>query len=261
MTPFRLSANISMLFADRPFLDRIGAAAAAGFPAVECQFPYAEPAEAIAARLDAAGLMMNAINTPLGDTNRGEFGFAALPGRRDAFRAGVDRALAYACALKVGTIHCMCGVPAADAAAQARRTFLDNLRWAAPLARDAGVDLVIEPLNARDRPGYFVARSDAVADLLAELGEPNVKLLFDIYHIQIMEGDILRRIERHWPIIGHVQIASAPLRREPDEGELAYPVILEELATRGWAAFVGAEYNPRGRTEDGLAWARPWLGP
>jgi hydroxypyruvate isomerase len=242
-SPFRLSANISMLFADLPFLDRIDAAADAGFPAVECQFPYAVPVEDIVARLDARGLPMNSINTPLGDTSRGEFGLAALPGRKYDFRSGFEQALAYATRLKVATIHVMSGVPAAL------------------LARAAAVDIVIEPLNSRDRPGYFVSRSDGVANLLRDIDEPNVKLLFDIYHIQIMEGDILRRMEKHWPIIGHVQIASVPDRHEPDEGEIAYPAILAELAARGWDRFVGAEYNPRGKTIDGLGWAKPWLAP
>ena len=248
-----------MLFAEHPFPDRIDAAAAAGFRAVECQFPYSVAASELAARLAATGLPMNSINTPLGDLSRGEFGFAALTGREAAFREGFEKALAYAARLGVGTIHCMSGVPDPDKRTAARATFLDNLRWAAPLARAAGVELVIEPLNSRDRPGYFVSRSDDVVDLLAELGEPNVKLLFDVYHLQIMEGDIFRRMERHWPHIGHVQIASVPSRREPDEGELACPAILAELARRGWDRFVGAEYNPRGRTEDGLGWAAPWL--
>jgi hydroxypyruvate isomerase len=249
-----------MLFAEHPFPDRIDAAAAAGFLAVECQFPYAVAADELAARLAATGLPMNSINTPLGDLSRGEFGFAALPGREAAFRAGLEKALTYAARLGVGTIHCMSGVPDADGRPAARATFLNNLRWAAPLARAAGIELVIEPLNSRDRPGYFVSRSDDVVELLTELGEPNVKLLFDIYHLQIMEGDIFRRMERHWPMIGHVQIASVPDRHEPDEGELAHAAILGELARRGWDRFVGAEYNPRGRTVDGLAWAAPWLG-
>lgn len=256
---FRLSANISMLFAEHPFPQRIGAAARAGFPAVECQFPYAVPVEEIAARLAAHGLPMNSINTPMGDAARGEFGFAALPGRRDSFRRGFEQALEYGARLRVATIHCMSGMPPADALTDARVTFLDNLRWAAPLAKAEGIDLVIEPLNARERPGYFVSRSDAVVELLGELGESNVKLLFDFYHIQIMEGDLIRRLDRHWPVIGHIQIASVPLRREPDEGEVAHAAILGEVAARGWAGFVGAEYNPRGRTEDGLGWARPWL--
>jgi hydroxypyruvate isomerase len=257
--PFRLSANISMLFPDRPFPLRIAAAGKAGFAAVECQFPYEFDRDAIAAALADAGLPMNSINTPTGDLSRGEFGFAALPGRRDAFRAGFERALEWGAALRVATIHCMSGAPGPGDAAPARAAFLENLRWAAPLARAEHIDLVIEPLNSRDRPGYFVSRSDDVASLLAELGEPNVKLLFDVYHIQIMEGDVLTRLARHWPAVGHVQVAGVPARTEPDVGELAIGNILRDLAARGWSGFVGAEYNPAGATEAGLGWAAPWL--
>ena len=256
---FRLSANISTLFAELPFLERAAAAARAGFRAVECQFPYAFSASEIAARVTDAGLVMNGINTPAGDPARGEFGFAALPGRASDFRGGFEQALEYGRVLGVSTIHVMSGAPAPEASGKARDAFLENLAWASAVARGAGVTLLIEPLNSRDRPGYFVSRSDAVADLLADLGRDNVKMLFDIYHVQIMEGDLLARIGRHWPLIGHVQIASVPGRREPDEGEIAYASVLAELSARGWAGFVGAEYNPRGRTIDGLGWARPWL--
>ena len=248
-----------MLFAELPFLDRIAGAANAGFRAVECQFPYAFPAQEIAARLAAHGLVMNGINTPMGDPAKGEFGHAALPGREADFRAAFDRALDYARVLGVQTIHCMSGVPQPNERARARDTFLKNMAWASDSAHAAGVTLVIEPLNSRDRPGYFVSRSDEIAALLADLARDNVKLLFDIYHIQIMEGDLIRRIDRHWPIIGHVQIASVPERQEPDLGEVALHRVLEEFARRGWSGYVGAEYNPRGQTLAGLGWARPWL--
>lgn len=254
-SPIRLSANISMLFAELPFLDRIGAAARAGFRAVECQFPYDFPAAEIAARLVDHRLVMNGINTPAGDT----FGLAAMPGRQADFRAGFELALDYGRRLEVETLHCMSGAPPLGERAAAKAVWLENLTWASGLARGAGVTLVIEPLNARDRPGYFISRSDEVVELLAELGCANVKLLFDVYHIQIMEGDLLRRLERHWPFIGHAQIASVPGRHEPDEGEVAFTAVFEALAARGWPGFVGAEYNPRGATLEGLAWARPWL--
>jgi 2-dehydrotetronate isomerase len=257
--PFILSANISTLFPERPFLDRIDAAADAGFRAVECQFPYAFEAREIADRAAARGLVFNGINTPTGDLSRGEFGLAAMPGAGDRFRAGFERALAYGRTLGVSTIHCMSGAPPAEARDRARETFLENLRWASGAAQRSGIVIVIEPLNARDRPGYFVSRSDEVVGLLEELRCDNVRLLFDVYHIQIMEGDLLRRIERHWPFIGHVQVASVPLRREPDEGEVAMDRVLEAFAERGWAGFVGAEYHPRGSTADGLGWARRWL--
>ena len=256
---FRLSANISMLFADRHFPRRIEAAAAAGFPAVECQFPYAFDRAEILSALNGHGLPMNSINTPVGDLQRGEFGFAALPGKQDQFRSTFEKALEWGAALGVETIHCMSGAPGADDLSAARKTFMNNLSWAAPLAQAQNINLLIESLNSRDRPGYFVSRSDDVAALIAELGEPNVKLLFDIYHIQIMEGDISCRLERHWPVIGHVQVAGVPARNEPDVGELAISNIMIGLAKMGWRGFVGAEYNPVSQTEDGLGWARPWL--
>ena len=257
-TSFTLSANISLLFAERPFAERIGAAAAAGFKAVECQFPYAVPAAEIASELARHKLVMNGINTPPGDPAKGEFGMAAMSGQEARFRREFAEALAYAATVGAPMVHCMSGISGPDRAA-ARRTFLKNLGWASDEARKAGVTLLIEPLNAIDRPGYFVSRSDEVVELLGDLACDNVKLLFDVYHIQIMEGDLLRRLDRHWGHVGHVQLASVPKRHEPDEGEVAFAAILDALSARGWAGFVGAEYLPRGRTEDGLGWASPWL--
>jgi hydroxypyruvate isomerase len=252
MTPLRLSANISMLFREVAFADRIAAAAAAGFAAVECQFPYDVPADVLARRLEDAGLPMIGLNTPPGET----FGAAALPGQEARFRAEFGQALAYATALRVPAIHVMSGVTG-GASEAARRSFVANLRWAADEA--PGHTLLIEPLNTRDRPGYFVSRSDEVAERLAEVDRPNVKMMFDLYHVQMMEGDLTARIDRHFPLIGHVQIASVPGRHEPDLGEVAYERVFEALQARGWAGFIGAEYNPRGETLAGLGWARPWL--
>ena len=251
---FTLSANISMLFPDLPFLERIGAAAAAGFRAVECQFPYAVEARDVAAALQAHGLVMNGINTPPGET----FGSAAMAGEEARFRDDLERALTYAQVIGARMIHCMSGMTG-GMSASARETFLRNMAHASERAAACDITLLIEPLNAVDRPGYFVSRSDDVVALLDELKAPNVKLLFDIYHIQIMEGDLLRRMERHWPHIGHVQIASVPHRQEPDQGEINLPIILQTLETRGYKGFVGAEYNPRNDTLSGLNWARAWL--
>ena len=257
---FTLSANISMLFPDLPFVERIGAAAAAGFRAVECQFPYAFSASDVAGELARHGLVMNGINTPQGDPARGEFGMAAMPGLQSRFRDEFEQALAYAGSVGARMIHVMSGMTGGQTT-QARDAFFENFAWAAAKARAEGVTLLIEPLNAVDRPGYFVSRSDDVIALLGELACDNVKLLFDVYHIQIMEGDLLRRIDRHWPHIGHVQLASVPRRHEPDEGEVAFAAILDELNRREYAGFIGAEYNPRGKTQDGLGWAMPWLKP
>jgi hydroxypyruvate isomerase len=257
---FTLSANISMLFPQLPFLQRIGAAAQAGFRAVECHFPYAIPARDVAAELARHGVVMNGINTPPGDPSKGEFGVAAVPGQEARFRAEFAQALDCAQALGARMIHVMSGVTGGLTPA-ARETFLANLTHASAQAAACNICLLIEPLNNVDRPGYFVARSDDVASLLEELGAPCVKMLFDIYHIQIMEGDLLRRLARHWPHIGHVQLAGVPERHEPDLGEINVGAILTALEERGYEGFVGAEYNPRGDTVAGLTWAKPWLAP
>ena len=255
---FTLSANISMLFPDLPFAERIGAAARAGFRAVECQFPYATPAREVADELARHGLVMNGVNTPQGDPSRGEFGMAAVPGAQARFRDEFEQALAYAGIVGARTVHVMSGMTGGQTK-EARDAFFENVFWASHKARLADITLLIEPLNAVDRPGYFVARSDDVVALLGELGCDNVKLLFDVYHIQIMEGDLLRRLDRHWPHVGHVQLASVPRRHEPDEGEVAFAAILDDLSARDYQGFVGAEYNPRGSTQAGLGWAAPWL--
>lgn len=254
MTTARLkfSANISMLFCERPFLERIDAARDAGFDAVECHFPYDLDRREVRARLDASGLPMNGVNTSPG--NAGEFGLAAIPGREDDFHKAMDQALEWAVAIGASTIHVMAGCPAPQDRAWALDTYLQNLESACRMARGAGVTLLIEPINARDRPGYFLTRSEEAAEIIAELRAPQLKMMFDFYHVQIMEGDLLRRLDRHWDVIGHVQFASVPDRREPDEGEVAYGAIFQALAARGWAGWAAAEYRPRARTEDGLGW-------
>ena len=249
----RLAANISMLFREHGFADRITAAADAGFPAVECQFPYEVEADVLAARLAQAGVPMIGLNTTPGD----RFGSAAVPGLEARFREDFQLALRYAQAMDTRAIHVMSGVPDAPRDA-ARETFLANLRWAAEVA-PADMTLLIEPLNSRDRPGYFVSRSDEVVELLTDLACPNVKVMFDIYHVQIMEGDLITRLARHFDHIGHVQIASVQGRHEPDEGEICLDGVFTALEAQGWGGYVGAEYNPRGDTVGGLGWAEPWL--
>ena len=255
----RFTANLAFLFTERPFLERIDAAAAAGFRRVECHFPYDLPAEVIRARCEAAGVAMTGLNTAPGGA--GEFGLAGLPGREDDFRRALDQALAYAVALGCSVIHVMAGVVAPPDRAAARATYLRNLRWAAQRARGTGVHLVLEPLNHRDRPDYLVTGSDQIAAILEEVGAPEVGLLFDVYHVQIMEGDLIRRIERHRAVIGHVQLAAVPSRAEPDEGEVAVGAILGALDAVGYAGLVGLEYRPRGRTEEGLGWLDAYGGP
>lgn len=248
------SANIAFLFADRPFLERIDAARAAGFDMVECHFPYEFPIDVLKARLEGAGVAMTGLNTAPGDVAKGEWGLAGVPGREAEFAAHWRDALTYATALGTPKIHVMAGVlPAAEHKA-ALKTYVANIRRAAREAAGHGVTILLEPLNGRDKPAYLVSRSDKIAEIIAEIGEPNVKLLFDVYHVQIMEGDLIRRLEKHRDVIGHVQIAAVPSRHEPDEGEVAYKAIFDTLAAIGFTDPVGLEYKPRGRTEDGLGW-------
>lgn len=256
MRNLRFSANISMLFTDLPFLERIDRARAAGFDAVECHFPYAFEIAAIKAKLEANGLVMNAINTAPGDVQGGDWGSAAMPGRTDKFKADLEQALDYATALSIPAIHCMAGVRPKEDHATMRGVFIANMRYASERARAANVVLLVEPLNIRDKPNYFVSRSDDVVSLLGAIDCENVKLLFDVYHIQIMEGDITRRLRQHWPCIGHIQIASVPDRHEPDDGEIAYPFVLQEIARRGWTGFIGCEYRPRHAGAEEFGWLR-----
>ncbi len=255
----RFTANIAFLFPELPFLERIDAAAHSGFRRVECHFPYDIPVETIRGRCTAAGVAMTGLNTAPGGP--GEFGLAGLPGRQADFHAAFTQALDYAKGLGCSVIHVMAGVVAGLDRAQAERTYVANLRWAAGEARGSGITLVLEPLNHRDRPDYLVTGSDQIARLIGEIGEPGVKILFDVYHVQIMEGDLIRRIERHRDLIGHVQLAAVPSRAEPDEGEVALGAILETLDAVGYAGLVGLEYRPRGRTEAGLEWLAPYGGP
>ena len=251
----RLTANVAFMFADLPFLDRIDAAAAAGFKSVECHFPYDIPVERLVDRLRSAGVAMTGLNTAPGDVSAGEWGLAGAPGRESDFEQHFQEALTYAIAVGASVIHVMAAVLKDQSeVAEARRTYVANLRKAALKAAPFGIVLLLEPLNSRDKPGYLVSRADDLATLIAEIGQPNVKLLFDIYHIQIMEGDLTKRLERHAPIIGHVQLASVPDRVEPDTGEVDLNHILRMLDRIGYQKLIGLEYKPRGDTVAGLAW-------
>lgn len=250
----RFAANLGMLFADRPLLERIGAAKAAGFEAVELQLPYAEPASAMRAELERHGLPMLGLNTSLG--REGESGLAALPGREQDFADSFRQALDYAVAINGSAIHCMAGLVPPEQRPAAERTFIENLKRAADLAAAKRITLLIEPINARDRPNYFLTRPEQAAGIIDQVGSANVKLQFDFYHTQISGGDLLKRFEKHLPWIGHVQIAAVPSRAEPDEGEINYPAVLEAVDRLGYRGYVAAEYKPRGRTEDGLGWMK-----
>jgi len=247
----RFSANLGFLWTELALPDAIAAAADAGFDAVECHWPYGVPADETAAALSAAGLTMVGFNTVRGDVAAGDNGLAALAGRSSEAHAAIDQALDYAELTNTRNVHVMAGVAEGG---EAKRAFLDNLAYAAERARARGIGILIEPLNHRDAPGYFLKRSDDAAVLIGDLGEPNVRMMFDCYHVQIMEGDLIRRLERHLPLIGHIQIAAVPSRQEPDEGEIAYERLISEIDRMGYAGFIGAEYRPRSTTEAGLAW-------
>jgi hydroxypyruvate isomerase len=250
----RLAANLNWLFAERPFMERFGAAAAAGFSAVELLTPYEHAAAAVQAVLGRHGLTQLGINTPVG--REGESGLAALPGREREWQDAFARALDYAIAIGARSVHCLAGVVPPEKRPAAETVYIANLARAAEAAAKAGIMLLIEPLNPRHRPDYFLTRVEQAADIVRKVGAP-LRIQFDFYHVQIVSGDLIRRFESHLPLIGHVQIASVPERREPDEGEVNYQAILAALDRLGYAGFVGCEYRPRTRTEAGLAWARP----
>lgn len=256
----RFAANLSMLFNEVAFLDRFSQAAGAGFRGVEFLFPYDYPAAAIRARLDGHGLVQALFNAPPGDWAKGERGIAINPDRRAEFRATMASALDYARALGCPRVHVMAGLMtgALDRGA-AEDTYVDNLRDAADMAAAVGVICLIEPLNDRDVPGYFLTDSGAARRIIERVGRDNLRLQLDLYHRQIMRGDLAEAIRSFLPITGHIQIAGVPGRHEPDFGEINYPFLFDLLDELGYDGWVGCEYRPRGATTDGLAWARRWL--
>jgi hydroxypyruvate isomerase len=253
----RFAANLGYLFTERPLLERFGAAAAAGFTAVELQFPYDQAPAAVKAELDRHGLKQLGVNTVVGN-RAGDAGLGAVPGRERDWDAAFKQALDYAVAIGGTAIHCMAGrVPPHERPA-AEKTFVANLSRAADMAAAKGITLLIEPINPRDRPDYYLTRVEHAADIVARVARENVRIQFDFYHVQIVGGDLIRRFERHLPLVAHVQVAAVPSRREPDEGEVNYGEVFAAIDSLGYRGFVGAEYRPRGRTENGLGWARPY---
>ena len=249
----KLSANLGFLWKELSLPDAIRAASAAGFEAVECHWPYEFEAQDVKSALSETGLEMLGLNTVRGNLEAGENGLSALTGREDEARAAIDQAIEYA--VKIGTkkIHVMAGF-AEGAAAYA--TFVSNLRYGLEKATPHGITLVIEPLNHYDAPGYFLKSAGQAAGIIAEIGSDGLKLMFDCYHLQIMQGDISRLLEKMMPITGHIQIAAVPSRAEPDEGELDYRNILKLIDNLGYNGFIGAEYKPRGTTDEGLGWMK-----
>lgn len=249
----RFAANLTMMFNEYAFLDRFQAAADAGFKAVEFLFPYDYPADVIAGQLRKAGLQQALFNMPPGDWAAGERGLAALPGRSEEFKAAVDRAIRYAGIIGAPTLHMMAG-NADSADPVAAQSYRNALAFAADSTEAAGLTLVIEPINSRDMPGYFLCDFDHAHDLVTELGRPHVKLQFDVYHRQILHGDVIMGLRQMMPRVGHIQVASVPGRNEPGTGELNDARIFAEIDALGYQGYVGCEYRPAGRTEDGLGW-------
>lgn len=257
----KLAANLTMMFTDRPFLDRFDAAAAAGFKAVECLSPYDAPATAIHERLDRTGLELVLFNMGIGDWTAGDRGIGANPERVAEMARSLDQARAYANATGCKRLHLMAGKFPEGADRQAwHRTFVSNIRQAADALVGDGIDVMLEPINTRvDIPGYFYASTAAALELMEAVDRPNVKLQYDIYHMQIMEGDLARTIERLLPRIGHIQLADNPGRNEPGTGEINYPWLLAKLEALGYDGWIGCEYRPVGDTLAGLGWARSYL--
>jgi hydroxypyruvate isomerase len=255
----RFAANLSMMFADRPFIDRFRAAAEAGFTAVEFLFPYGFEPHEIRSRLKEHGLVQVLFNLPPGDFDAGERGIACLPDRTDQFRRGVAEALAYADALDCENLHCMAGlIPADRSDEELNLAYRANLAYAAAECRASGRTLLIEPINRRDMPGYFLNTTTMARRVLEDVGAENLKLQLDLYHCQISEGDLTTQIRANADLTAHVQIAGVPERHEPDTGEVNYRFLFDVLDETGFNGFVGCEYRPRGYTEDGLQWFEPF---
>ncbi len=253
----RLCANLSMMFNEVPFLDRFAAAAKAGFKGVEFLFPYDNTAAEIRQRLDDAGLTQVLFNGPPGNWAAGERGTASLPGRQQEFRDGILRALDYAGALGNTMVHVMAGIPPAELRpGVAAATYVANLAWAAEQAAPRGVTLVIEPINHRDMPGFFLNTMAQGAAIVEALGRDRLGLQFDVYHCQITEGDVTKRMAALLPVIAHMQIADVPARHEPGTGEIGWRYVFAEMDRLGYDGWVGCEYRPAGDTVAGLRWRR-----
>ncbi|MDT3677839.1 MAG: hydroxypyruvate isomerase family protein [Burkholderiaceae bacterium] len=253
----KFAANLSWLYTELPFFDRFEAAARDGFRAVEFLFPYEHSAVEIRSALLANGLEQALFNAPPGEARAGERGLASLPDRVDAFRASIDQALEYAAVLGCARLHVMAGVVRDDTRrAGQHATYVDNLRWACRRLAGAAVTVLIEPINRRDVPGYLLTTQADAHAIVAEVGEPNLKVQMDLYHCQVVEGDVSTKIRRYIAGVGHIQIAGVPERAEPDIGELHYPYLFALLDELGYDGWVGCEYRPRNGTRNGLGWLR-----
>ncbi|KFE52865.1 2-oxo-tetronate isomerase [Pseudomonas syringae] len=255
----RFAANLSMLYPQHDFLARFAAAAADGFEAVEYSFPYDFSPQELKQQLSDNGLVQALFNAPPGDWAAGERGTASLPGRESEFRSGFERALDYASVLGNDRIHVMAGLLPSEALRERHQAvYLENLGYAAEQAAKAGITVLIEPINTRDMPGFFLNRQDQAQAIRKQVGAANLKVQFDFYHCQIVEGDVISRLRRDFAEVGHIQIAGVPDRHEPDLGELNYAWLFEEIDRLGYTGWIGCEYRPKGDTSEGLQWLRDW---
>ncbi|MFP5249074.1 MAG: 2-oxo-tetronate isomerase [Acidobacteriota bacterium] len=257
----RFAANLSLMYREHDFLDRFAAAARDGFTAVEYLFPYEFPAAEIAARLQQHGLQQVLFNAPPGDWNAGDRGNTAIPGREKEFREGFARALEYARVLECPRIHAMAGlIPEGGDRARFRATYIDNLAWAAEKAAAAGVDVLIEPIALRNIGGYFLNLQAEAHAIVAEIGKPNLKVMLDLFHCQVAEGDLTIRIRKYLSEkpcrVGHIQVAGVPERHEPDTGEVNYAYLFDVIDELGYPGWIGCEYIPQAGTSEGLGWLR-----
>lgn len=251
----KFAANLSFLFTEVPFLERFESAARAGFGAVECLFPYAWPADDIRSRLDACGLPLVLHNLPAGDWEAGDRGLACNPGRVDEFRASVALGIRYATALGVRQLNCLAGLAAPGVAdALLHRTLVANLRYAAAEFKHAGLNLLLEPINLFDMPGFYLNRMAHALAILDEVGADNAWVQYDIYHAQRMQGELAATLQKHLGRIGHIQIADNPGRHEPGSGEINYAFLFAHLDRLGYSGWVGCEYRPTASTQAGLGW-------
>jgi hydroxypyruvate isomerase len=256
----KFSANLTFLYQDKPFLERFAAAAADGFPAVEYLGPYAEPKEKVAAALENAGLEQALFNVPSGDWAGGERGIACLPDRVEEFRTGLAIAIDYAKALDCPKLNVICGLVKPGADLQVLEDVLvENLRYAAPRLAEAGITLLIEPINLRDIPGFFLSTTRHAERILERVGHDNLYIQYDFYHMQVMQGDLVPTYERLRDRIAHVQVADNPGRNEPGTGEINYRYVFAALERLGYDGYVGCEYKPRSGTSEGLSWMKELL--
>ncbi len=256
----RFAANLTMLFGDCDFMERFGRASHAGFKAVEYMFPYPYETEQLAEKLRTNGLTQVLFNLPAGDWEAGERGIALLPDRVGEFQAGVGRAIAIAKALSCGRVNCLVGfTPKEVPPDKARETLVGNLRFAAEALKKERIALLVESLNTRDFPGFYLSRTCEVLSLLKEVGHANLSYQYDVYHMQVMEGDLTETARRNIAAIGHIQIADNPGRHEPGTGEVNFANLFRFIDDAGYKGYIGCEYKPLGLTEDGLGWLRPYL--